>query len=205
MKPVCVILAGGRSSRMGGGDKGLLPLNGIPMIEHVLAVIEPQADAVLINSNGDPALFGKFGVPVLADCVPGYQGPLAGLLTGMEWARQYHPRATHLLSAPCDCPCLPADLAARLATGLAGGGEIAIARDAERLHPTVGLWPVALAERLATDLVSHRTRRMQTWLAQFSVREVPFDPACLRNINTPQDLAALGVPSNPASTILETA
>lgn len=191
MRPVCVVLAGGRSSRMGGGHKGLLIVDGITMLERVLTVVTPQVNAVLINSNGDPVLFEKYGLPVLADSVPGHQGPLAGLFTGMFWARQYRPHATHLLSAPCDSPYLPADLVMRLANGLAGGGEIAVARDAERIHPTLGLWPVALAERLAVDLVGHGVRSMQTWLNQFDVREVDFDVRYLRNVNTPEDLAAL--------------
>ena len=191
MKPVGVILAGGRSSRMGGGDKALLRLDGVSMLKRILAILQPQTEAVLINSNGDPALFEGFGAPVLADCVPGYLGPLAGLLTGMRWARQNHPYATHLLSAPCDSPYLPVDLAARLTKGLDGGGEIAIARDAERVHPTLGLWPIALADQLADDLVCHGVRRMRTWLAPFAVREIPFDAASLQNINTQDDLAAL--------------
>ena len=192
MKPVGVILAGGRSSRMGGGHKGLLAVNGMPMLTRVLAAITPQVDAVLINSNSDPLLFEPYGLPVLADCVPGFQGPLAGLLTGMRWARRHYPRATHLLSVPCDCPCLPGDLAARLADAITGSGrDIAIARDKERLHPTLGLWPVALVECLAIDLERHGVRGMQAWLRQFAVREVFFDPGDLRNINTPEDLAAL--------------
>jgi molybdopterin-guanine dinucleotide biosynthesis protein A len=197
VKPAGVILAGGRSSRMGGGHKGLLTLDGVSMLGRVLSIVTPQTEAVLINSNSDPALFETFRATVLADCVPGHLGPLSGLLTAMLWARQYHPRATHLLSAPCDTPYLPTDLAARLTNSLAGGDEIAIARDVGQVHPTLGLWPVALAERLATDLVCHGMRRMRAWLAQFIVREVHFDAACLKNINTPEDLAAPTVsPSN---------
>jgi molybdopterin-guanine dinucleotide biosynthesis protein A len=192
MKPVGVILAGGRSSRMGGGDKGLLQLHGVSMVERVLTILRPQTEAVLINSNSDPILFEQFDSPVLADCVPGYRGPLAGLLTGMMWARQHHSHATHILSAPCDSPCLPADLAVRLAEGLDGGGEIAIARDCERIHPTLGLWPIVLADRLAEDLVCRDMRRVRAWLAPFAVREVLFDAACLQNINTRDDLVALG-------------
>ena len=190
MKPVGVILAGGRSSRMGGGQKGLMLLDGVPMLGRVLTTLKPQTEAVLISSNGEPALFAEFDAPVLADSVPGYQGPLAGLLTGMLWARQHHPRATHLVSAPCDCPYLPPDLCARLTKGLSDGGEIAVARDAQRVHPTLGLWPIALTDRLTNALVCQGLRRMQTWLAQFSVREVEFDATYLRNINTPDDLGA---------------
>lgn len=192
MKPVGVILAGGRSSRMGGGNKGLLKLDGVSMLGRILTILEPQTEAVLINSNSDSALFAEFDAPVLADCVPGYLGPLAGLLTGMMWARQTHPDATHLLSAPCDSPYLPADLAMRLAKGLAGGGEIAVARDAERVHPTLGLWPIALADRLADDLICRDIRRVRAWLASFAVQEIMFDAASLQNINTQDDLAAFG-------------
>jgi molybdopterin-guanine dinucleotide biosynthesis protein A len=192
MKPVCVVIAGGRSSRMGGGQKGLLPLGGMPMLAHVLAAVTPQVHAILINSNANPQLFEPYRLPVLADSAPGQLGPLAGLLTGMLWARQNHPSTTHLLSAPCDSPCLPSDLVARLTGALTKSGKaIAIARDKERLHPTLGLWPVALAERLADDLVRHDMRGMQAWLRQFAVQEVFFDPDDLRNINTPEDLAAL--------------
>ena len=187
MKLVGVVLAGGRSARMGGGHKGLMLLDGAPMLAHVLAALTPQADAMLINSNGDPRLFEAFGLPVLADCVAGYHGPLAGLLTGMLWARQHHPNATHLLSAPCDVPYLPPDLARRLADSLMNGAEIAIARDSDRIHPTLGLWPVSLAERLTLDLVNHGTRAMRSWLANFPVQEIIFDAACLRNVNTPED------------------
>jgi len=191
MKPVGVILAGGRSSRMGGGHKGLMMLQGVSMLGRVLTTLKPQTEAVLISSNGEPALFAEFDAPVLADSVPGYQGPLAGLLTGMLWARHHYPCATHLLSAPCDSPYLPRDLAARLANGLVGGAEIAVARDAQRIHPTLGLWPVTLAERLATDLNCRGVRRMQAWLAQFAVNAVAFDAACLKNINTPDDLVTV--------------
>jgi molybdopterin-guanine dinucleotide biosynthesis protein A len=190
MKLVGVVLAGGRSSRMGGGHKGLLLLDGAPMLAHVLAALTPQVDAVLINSNGDPRLFEAFGPPVLADCVEGHQGPLAGLLTGMLWARQHHPTATHLLSAPCDVPYLPSDLAARLAEGLPNGTQVAIARDHDRIHPTVGLWPVSLAEQLALDL-RQGMRAMRSWLANVPAREAVFDAACLRNINTLEDLITL--------------
>jgi molybdopterin-guanine dinucleotide biosynthesis protein A len=200
VKPVCVVIAGGRSSRMGGGHKGLLALNGVPMLAHVLAAITPQVHATLINSNADPLLFETYGSPVLPDCLPGYQGPLAGLLTGLFWAQRHHPRATHLLSVPCDSPYLPCNLAARLGGALAySGKDIAIARDHERRHPTLGLWPVALAGRLAMDLVRHDMRGMQAWLRQFAVEDVFFNPDDLRNINTPEDLAALHrqPPRNP--------
>lgn len=194
MKPPCVILAGGRSSRMGGGDKCLLPLLGKPMLAHVLDRIAPQCGGILINSNSEPELFQRFGVPVAADMTNGFQGPLAGLLTGLHWARARG--ASHLLSAACDTPFLPQDLAARLAQAReTQGAEIAIATDDARSHPVIGLWPVALAERLETDL-SDGMRAMHRWLANFRVAKARFAAHHFQNINTPADLraAASGAP-----------
>lgn len=187
MKPPCVILAGGRSSRMGGGDKGLLPLNGKPILAHVLDRVAPQAGAILINSNSPADLFALFGWPVLPDTMAGFQGPLAGLLTGMTWARKTHPGATHLLSAACDTPFLPLDLATRLGEGLAAT-DIAIARDQERSHPVIGLWPVALADRLARDMAEHDVRGVHQWLRGQAVRAVMFDAVHFHNLNTRDEL-----------------
>ncbi len=195
MKPVCVILAGGRSLRMGGDHKALMALDGTAMLSRVLTALRPQVGAVLINSNADPDLFHAYDLPVLADSLPGYHGPLAGLLTGMLWARRHHPEASHILSAPCDSPFLPPDLVVRLSHALGhmpgSGRHIAIARDLEHRHPTIGLWPVCLAERLAEDLGQNGVRSMQHWLSNFAVRDALFDVQALRNINTPQDLHAL--------------
>jgi molybdopterin-guanine dinucleotide biosynthesis protein A len=187
MKPPCVILAGGRSSRMGGGDKCLLPLDGKPILAHVLDRVAPQAAAILINSNSPADLFAAFAWPVLPDVITGFQGPLAGLLTGMTWARQLHPGATHILSTACDTPFLPHDLSQRLADGL-GATDIAIARDQDRAHPVIGLWPVALGDQLAQDMAMHDVRGMFQWLRGLPVREVTFDAAHFRNLNTRDEL-----------------
>jgi molybdopterin-guanine dinucleotide biosynthesis protein A len=187
MKPPCVILAGGRSSRMGGGDKCLLPLDGRPVLAHVLERISPQVSSILINSNSMPDLFAAFGRPVLADIMPGYQGPLAGLLTGMTWAGLTQPDATHILSVSCDTPFLPHDLAQRLAEGLEPG-DIAIARDRTGGHPVIGLWPVALADRLANDMKNGDIRGVYQWLRQFRARETAFDAGCFCNLNTRDEL-----------------
>ena len=185
MSVPCVILAGGRSSRMGGGDKCLLPLDGKPMLAHVLERVSPQASAILINSNSPPELFAGFGWPVLPDLVAGFQGPLAGLLTGMTWAARTG--ATHVLSVACDTPFLPLDLVQRLDADRADG-EIAIARDETRSHPVIGLWPTALAPRLARDMEQNGVRGVHQWLRGQPVREVSFDAAHFRNINTRDDL-----------------
>jgi molybdopterin-guanine dinucleotide biosynthesis protein A len=133
-------------------------------------------------------LFKCFGLPVAADLTAGFQGPLGGLLTGLTWARRHHPGATHLLSVACDTPFLPRDLVSGLARSLSGAG-IAIAADAKRSHPVIGLWPVTLAERLETDL-AHGVRAVHRWLENFSVGEARFDAHGLQNINTAADLQA---------------
>ena len=187
VKPPCVILAGGRSSRMGGGDKGLLPLAGKPLLAHVLDRIMPQISSVLINTNSDAAEFRAFGLPVARDTVEAFPGPLAGILAGMIWAHETI-GATHILSVPCDTPFLPSDLAYRLEDEKQRrGAEIAIACDEERGHPVIGLWPVALAAKLAADLADG-TRALHRWLAPFHVCDVRFATHHFHNINTRDQL-----------------
>lgn len=185
-----VILAGGRASRMGGGDKGLLPLGGRPMLGHVLARLAPQVGPLAISANGDPARLAGFGLPVLADSLPDHPGPLAGVLAGLDWAAGLG--LTHVLSAAADTPFLPPDLCARLAG--AGGPTIAASRDAGgvlRLHGTFGLWPVAARAELRAGLEAG-LRRVARWAEAQGARVVEFptgaqDP--FFNVNTPGDLA----------------
>lgn len=191
MKPPCVILAGGRSSRMGGGDKCLLPVGGRPLIVHILTAITPQTSDIMINTNSDPGPFLKFGQPVLPDAVSGFQGPLAGILTGMLWSRRRHPRQARLLTVASDVPFLPCDLVARLSRSLAEQrADIAIACDSQGTHPTIGLWPVDLADRLEHDLMETNIRSLQQWIGGFRVARAEFDAGALVNFNTPADLAA---------------
>jgi molybdopterin-guanine dinucleotide biosynthesis protein A len=202
MRPPAIILAGGRSSRMGGGDKCLLRVNGKPLIAHVLAAVTPQTNDILINTNSDPAPYLKYGLPVLPDVIGGFQGPLAGLLTGMLWSRRRHPRQAHILSVAGDVPFLPDDLVARLARNLMEQRcDIAIAKCPNGLHPTIGLWPVDLAERLEYDLMETNIRAMRDWSGQFRKVEVAFASAALANINTPADLAACQEPEVLAEAI----
>jgi molybdenum cofactor guanylyltransferase len=191
MRPAAVILAGGRSSRMGGGDKCLLPLGDRPLIAHILDAVTPQTGDILINTNSDPAPFLKYGQPVLPDAIPGFQGPLAGILTGMLWSRRRHPRQVHLLTVASDVPFLSDDLVARLSRSLTQQrADIAIASAADGTHPTIGLWPVDLAERLEHDLMEGSIRSVHQWIGGFRVACAQFDTATLANINTPADLAA---------------
>lgn len=191
MAGICgIILAGGQARRMGGGDKGLLPLAGRPMVAHVIARLAPQVAPLAISANGDPARWAPFGLPVLADSVPGYPGPLAGVLAGMDWAAGMG--AAQVLTAAADTPFLPQDLAARLA----GAGEFALAASPDmagtlRLHPTCGLWPVRLRHDLRAALQAG-SRRVMGWALDHGAVSVAFaadggDP--FFNINTPQDLA----------------
>lgn len=189
MRPPAVILAGGRSSRMGGGDKCLLPIAGKSLIAHILERLSSQTRDILINTNSDPAPFLKFGLPVLPDAMPGFQGPLAGLLTGMRWSRRRHPRAAYLLSAASDVPFLPADLVEALSHALTRQhADIAIACCPLGTHPTIGLWPVDLADRLEHDLMHTPIRSMHRWLGQFRVAQAMFTSEALANINTPAEL-----------------
>jgi molybdopterin-guanine dinucleotide biosynthesis protein A len=183
-----LILAGGRSSRMGGGDKCLMPLQGRPLLSHVLEKIAPQVSRALINSNSDPILFEEFGLPVRPDTLPDHPGPLAGILTGLFWAREHG--ATHLVTVPCDTPFLPHDLVRRLEEDLRrSGAQIAVARDPAQLHPVVALWPVYLAVRLA-DNMKDGARSVHRWLSQFKVCESQFAASHFSNLNTPAELRA---------------
>ena len=183
-----LILAGGHSSRMGGGDKSLMPLLGRPLLAHVLDRIRPQASHLLINSNSDPSLFRDFGLPVRPDTLPDRPGPLAGILTGLLWAAEQD--ATHLVTVPCDTPFLPHDLVERLRRDLCrSSAEIAIARDPGQSHPVIALWPVNLAAQLAIDLQAG-TRSVYRWLKQFDICGSEFAASHFFNLNTPADILA---------------
>lgn len=188
-----VILAGGRATRMGGGDKGLRALGGARLIDHVIARLGAQAGPLAINANGDPARFADLGLPVLADSMPDHPGPLAGVLAGLDWAAELGAEA--IVTAAADTPFFPADLVARLRTAAGPSGlALAATPDAEgrlRRHPTFGLWPVALREDLRAAL-SSGLRKIVLWTdehgagtAEFAA--LPFDP--FFNVNTPEDMA----------------
>ena len=144
-----VLLAGGQSRRMGGGDKGLLELAGRPMLGHVICRLGAQVGAIVINANGDPARFDAFGLPVVPDTIGGFVGPLAGVLAGMRWSAANAPEARWIVTAAGDAPLLPSDLVARLLKAAVESrpGAIALAQSHGELHPVIGLWPVALARR----------------------------------------------------------
>ncbi len=191
-RPVAVVLAGGRATRMGGGDKGLLRLRRRPMLDHVLDAIRPQVGAVAINANGDVRRFLHWGLPVLSDPIPGNPGPLAGILAGLRWARQTQKGATLLLSVPTDTPLLPRDLVPRLMQARAqASAAIACAASTGQRHPVVALWPVALADALAEALAAG-VRSVEACAAPHGLAVATFDAAPVDpflNVNEPTDLA----------------
>ena len=184
-----VVLAGGLARRMGGGDKPLLRLHNRPLLDHVAERLRPQVQALALNANGDAARFAAYGLPVLPDPMLGYPGPLAGVLAGMLWARRVGPATAMVLSAPGDTPFLPRDLVAKLLAG--GGGGLAYASSAGRAHPTVALWPAALAGALAMA-IGQGQRRVREWADLHHAVAVDFGDNQLDpffNVNTPDDLA----------------
>ena len=194
-----VLLAGGLSRRMGGGDKGLLELAGRPMLAHVICRLSPQVARVVINANGDPARFSAFGLPVVPDTIGGFVGPLAGVLAGMRWAAENTPAARWIVTAAGDAPLLPSDLVAQLMEAIARRpGAIALAQSHGELHPVIGLWPVALADDLEQQLAAG-VRKVLAWTDRHGTVPVPFKPARVCgididpffNANTPQELGQL--------------
>ena len=201
--PTGLILAGGQSRRMRAAmppaqpDKSLADLAGTPLLGHVMQRLAPQAGRLILNANGDPARFASFNMPVIADSIPDFAGPLAGLLAGLQWARAHAPTATHLVSVSTDVPFLPPDLVTRLQATLAETrAPIAIARSRSGLHPVIGLWSIELAEDLAASLDAG-TRKVQDWTARHHAIPVDFPDSLIKgravdpffNTNTPQDLA----------------
>ena len=189
-----VILAGGLARRMGGGDKALIEVGGRPLLAHVIERLRPQVDELALNANGDPARFAAFGLPVIADTVPGYAGPLAGILAGMRWAAaRGH---SHVLSAASDTPFFPLDLAVRLRAGAAAEGlpiAMAATDDPKRglsEHPTFGLWPVSLADDLEEALTVGQLRKIIVWAARHGFARVVFEGGHMPffNVNTPDDV-----------------
>lgn len=188
-----VLLAGGRASRMGGGDKCLLALGGKPLLAHAIARLSPQVDILVLNANGDASRFAAFGLPVVADSIGA--GPLAGVLAGMDWARAHVPDARAIVTAATDTPFFPLDLVKRL-TEATEGNAPAVARSGMGEHYAFGLWPISLApdlrralaegRRKAGDFV-HEHKALTVDFASEEMSGKSIDP--FFNINTPEDLA----------------
>ena len=188
-----VLLAGGLARRMGGGDKCLRPLAGQTLLARVIARAAPQVGPLILNANGDPARFAPYGLPVVADVVEGHAGPLAGILTALDWAAEHAPHYPLVASFATDAPFLPRDLVAAMveARDLAGA-DLACAASGGRAHPVFGLWPVELRADLRDALVEQGERKIDRWTASHRLVEVafpcdPVDP--FFNANREDDLA----------------
>ena len=188
-----LILAGGLARRMGGGDKALITIGGVTILDRVLGLLRPACAEIILNANGDPARFARYGLPVIPDSVPDFAGPLAGILAGLDWAAANRPGVAWLVSVPGDCPFLPHDLVVRLhEAGQQADMPLACARSGDWRHPVVGLWPVALREDLRYALVEEGLRKIEVWTARYGVAIAhwpakPVDP--FFNVNTPEDAA----------------
>jgi molybdopterin-guanine dinucleotide biosynthesis protein A len=194
---VGIVLAGGKSSRMGGDDKCLKLLGGKPILAHVIDRLAPQVAEMAINANGDPARFASFGLPVLADRVTGYAGPFAGVHAGLAWAQRTHPQFRYAVTVAADTPFVPKDLVRRFLAELPDATRPLVARSAAGVHPVIGLWPVSLAPALEAAL-KQGLRKAGDFAKQQEAIEVSFPPLSLGrttvdpffNINRPEDLAA---------------
>ncbi|WP_338122741.1 molybdenum cofactor guanylyltransferase MobA [Bradyrhizobium yuanmingense] len=188
-----VLLAGGLARRMGGGDKPMRIIGGRTILERVIARLAPQCSGLILNANGDPARFAAYGLQVVADDVPGFPGPLAGILAALDWTAANRPEIEWVLSAAGDCPFLPRDLVAQLHDARAReNAQLAVAASGEQSHPVIGLWRVALRKELRDALVDEDLRKIDRWTARYPLATVtwpsePLDP--FFNANTVEDIA----------------
>ena len=208
MKIVGLLLAGGQSRRMGGGDKALRLIGGVPLLDRVIERMRPQVETLVLNANGDPARFAGFGLPVVPDSVPDYAGPLAGVLAGLDWTAEHRPDCAYVVSVATDAPFLPRDLVSRLVRGMENSAaDLACAASGGQPHPVIGLWPVRLREDLRRAVADETIRKVDVWTARHRLTIVPFPSEPLDpffNANRPEDLmtaaALLAVEgSNPPS------
>jgi molybdopterin-guanine dinucleotide biosynthesis protein A len=188
-----VLLAGGLARRMGGGDKPLRTIGGRTILARAIERLAPQCEALVLNANGDPARFAETGLPVVADSVEGFAGPLAGVLAGLDWAAQNRPDIAYVATLAADTPFVPRDFVSRLhAARAAAGTPLACAETDGRTHPTNALWRVDLREDLRHALVVEDMRKIDRWTARHGVAlaawpTTPLDP--FFNANTPEDVA----------------
>ena len=183
-----LILAGGAARRMGGGDKGLTELAGKPLIEYALARLAPQVDALIINANRNVARYADYGHPVVTDERQGFQGPLAGMASGLKAAE-----TEFMVCAPCDSPLLPEDLVGRLFRQLREqDAELSVAHNGERLQPVFTLMRAALADSLLAFL-DGGGRKIDQWFQrhQLAVADFSDQPAAFSNVNSPEELDAM--------------
>lgn len=189
---VGVLLAGGLSRRMGGGDKNLLQLGGQSILSHSIGRVKPQVATLILNANGDAKRFAAYGLPVVEDVIDGFAGPLAGILTGLEWASAHQPDCQWVVTFPTDAPFLPNDLVEKLMLAIkTENTEMACAVSNGRTHPPIALWPVRLKDDLRRAMVEEDMRKIDLWTARYKISQVPFDNRDIDpffNINKPENL-----------------
>ena len=192
-----IVLAGGKSSRMGGGDKALVPLGGRPLLAHVIERLRPQVTEIVLNANDDPGRFGAFGLPLAPDRLDGQLGPLAGIHAGLAWAEANRPESRLVITVAADTPFFPTDLVSRLCAATdKADPTLVVARSEGGVHPVFGLWPVSLAPHLE-DSLNRGARKALDFVTAHQAKEVRFPPVDVGgravdpffNINRPEDLA----------------
>lgn len=190
---VGVLLAGGLARRMGGGDKPMKTIAGRTILDRVIDRVRPQCDGLILNANGDPARFASLGFPIVADDVEGFAGPLAGILTALDWTATNRPEVQWVLSVATDCPFLPRNLVQRLHQAReTENADLAMATSGDQTHPVIGLWKIALRDDLRHALVVEDIRKIDRWTARYKVAKAfwqtqPLDP--FFNANTMDDIA----------------
>jgi len=189
IRSAATLLAGGQARRMGGGDKNLMMLAGKPVLRHVLDRVDFADRPLMINANGDPARYAAFCLPVCADVIDGYAGPLAGILTGLEWVAANHSDCSHMVSLATDAPFLPVNLIAVLEFAIGDGAEIAQAMSLHRRHPVFAIWPVAIAGALRDAVIDEGVRKIDDFTARYHCVTVEFagTPDPFMNLNRPDD------------------
>jgi molybdenum cofactor guanylyltransferase len=191
-----VLLAGGRSSRMGGGDKCLRLLGGRPILARIIERLKSQVSEIIINANGDSSRFAGYGLPVVADSIAGFAGPLAGVHAALEWVKANRPSTSHVVTVATDTPFFPPELVQHFLDEPRRANTLLVARSDEGVHPVIGFWPVQLASALESFLNQGRHKvgtfveehdAVKVYFPKVEIGGAPIDP--FFNINEPEELA----------------
>lgn len=191
-KLVAVILAGGQARRMGGADKPLTQINGTSLLQYVIDRAKPQIDHLLLNANGDTERYAQYGLPMQADIVPDFAGPLAGVVSAMAWARAFQPEASHVITMAADTPFYPHDYVERMLAAIDDEHALACASYKQRTQPVFGLWPIDLHNELHHALTEEGIHKVDLFTARYAVADVKFDEVPYNpffNVNRLDDIA----------------